>query len=199
MPTPQTTAARLAALAAAIVMLATPATAGDTRYGERYDRAPATEDLPWRGSTKDEDGYPEPLPPPPAGHEAPLPPPRADYAPRYERAPRYDDRAPPRRTAACADKHGIRNALKEQGWHRFDDVRVERDVATMTADDDRGRRHIVEFDTCTGDVVDARPLVAYADPPPPYPRRHWRDRYYGDGYGPPRPRVGIHIEGGWRR
>jgi hypothetical protein len=133
---------------------------------------------PWRGSAKD-DGYPVPQPPP------------ADY----NRGGSYkDDPAPPpaprRHASSCLSKYGIRHALNEQGWHEFDNVEMRGDVAFMTAAREGGRRFELQVDSCTGDVIEARPRVVYVDPPPAV--------YYGPRYYEPRPAIGFYFGGGGR-
>jgi hypothetical protein len=142
--------------AAVAVSLAAPTLAGD--------------DLPWRGSARD-DGYPVPQPPPPSEH-------------RYQS---YKDDAPaplppPRRVAECLSKYGIRSALNQQGWHAFDGVEMRGPVTYMTARNDGGRRFDVQFDSCNGAVIDARPIVVYREGPPVYYE--------------PRPAVGLYFGGG---
>jgi hypothetical protein len=144
-------ARRRAPVAAALAFAALSLTAAPADAQSRYDRydppPPAHGASPYRGSSKD-DGYPEPVPPP--AH--------------YEPGPRHGHDSPygaprPKRTAErCFDKHGIRDALNAQGWRHFDEVTIRDDIAHMTADDDRGRRFEVKFDTCTGEVVAARPV-----------------------------------------
>jgi hypothetical protein len=142
-----------------------PARAAD--YDRRADPAGTYQDeqpLPWRGGSTKDDGYPVPQPPP------------AEYQPR-----RIPQHAP-----ACLSKYGIRSALNRQGWHAFDNVETRGNIAFMTARNDGGRRFEVEFDSCTGDVVTAHPVVVYVDRPPPpvyYAPRPAIGLYYGYGYG----------------
>jgi hypothetical protein len=155
-----TRALRTTALIAAMaISIATPSTAGEN--GD--DR------LPWRGSARD-DGYPVPQPPPPVEQ-------------RYQS---YKDDAPapppPRRFAECLSKYGIRSALNQQGWHAFDAVENRGPVTLMTARNDGGRRFDVQFDSCNGAVLDARPIVVYREGPPVYYE--------------PRPAVGLYFGGG---
>jgi hypothetical protein len=125
--------------------------------GERYATQP--EPLPWRGSTKD-DGYPVPQGP----SESYSAPPHA-----------------PRRTASCVSTVGMRDALNGQGWHAFSDVDYRGPIAYMSARSDRGRRFELQVDSCSGEVIEAKPVV-YAAPP----------RVYYDE----RPAVGVYIGGG---
>ncbi len=134
--------------------------AGDAYRGDGSARyAPSAEPLPWRGSTKD-DGYP--VPQGPAESYAPPP--------------------VPRRTASCVSTVGMRDALNEQGWHAFSDVDYRGPIAYMSARSERGRRFELQVDSCSGDVIEARPTVVYAVPP----------RVYYDE----RPAVGVYIGGG---
>lgn len=169
----RSTLAAAAAVIATTLIVAGPADAQD-RYGDAY-----RDDLV-------KDGYPVPVPAPEPGYREPPP-------PSYK-----DDRAPPppvyRQSSTCLSKPALRLALKEQGWHNFDDVEYRGKLAVMTADNDRGRRFDVEFDACSGDVVDARPIVVEHIPPPRY---YAPPRYYGYYYGPPRPLVGLHVHRRW--
>lgn len=125
-----------------------------------------------------DNGYPVPQPPPPGAYRDEVPPHQS-----------YKDDAPPpppRRVAQCLSKYGIRGALNEQGWHAFDRVEIRGPVAFMTASNDRGRRFELQVDSCNGSVIEAHPLVAYYDAPPPPPV------YYG-----PRPAVGLYFGGGY--
>ena len=167
-----TLARRLALAAATAMLLASPTLAAD--YDDKG------EPLPWRGSTKD-DGYPVPQPPP------------ANYD---HRSYKDDAPPPPRRQAAaeCLSKYGIRSALNRQGWHEFDNVENRGATAFMTARNDGGRRFEVQFDNCTGEVIEAHPRVVYVErdplPPPPV----YYERYYA-----PRPAVGLYFYGGGHR
>jgi hypothetical protein len=138
-----------ASLAAVLGLMAVangPASATDDAYRRGDDQgAYANEQpLPWRGSTKD-DGYPVPQPPP-----------RAEYEP------------PRRAQPACLSTVGLRDALNQQGWHAFSDVERRGSVALMSARSDRGRRYDLQVDNCTGDVIEAHPVVVYSEPPPIY-------------------------------
>lgn len=127
---------------------------------ERY--ATQSEPLPWRGSTKD-DGYPIP------------------------QGPEESYSAPPpahRRTTSCVSTVGMRDALNGQGWHAFSDVDYRGPIAYMSARSDRGRRFELQVDSCSGEVIEAKPTVVYAEPP----------RVYYDE----RPAVGVYIGGGHR-
>jgi hypothetical protein len=141
------------------VLVSPVAHAGDDYRRESGDRyATQPEPLPWRGSTKD-DGYP--VPQGPAESYAPPP--------------------PPRRTASCVSTVGMRDALNGQGWHAFSDVDYRGPIAYMSARSDRGRRFELQVDSCSGDVIEAKPVV-YAAPP----RVYYEER----------PAVGVYIGGG---
>jgi hypothetical protein len=199
--------ARSVACVALVLGAATPSFAqGTARYDERYIEA-GDPPLPWRGSAKD-DGYPEPVPPPAAGYQEP---PRGSYKDDGRDVP--PERHYRKQSAQCLTKPQLREALNDQGWHRFDAVDYRGSTARMIADNGRGRSFDVQFDSCTGEVYEARPLVDYVEPLPPpviyrerpfYHHGHGYGRYaYGDygyrhGYAPPRPRVGVHVYGNWR-
>ncbi len=192
--------ATIAVFGSASVPLA-PAAAQDRSYSD-------SRDLPWQSQGTVKDGYPEPVPAPSRGYREPSP--QTSYK---------DDGPPPvvyrRKSSACLTKPDLRLALKEQGWHNFDEVDYRRDNAVMTADNEHGRRFEVAFDACHGHVVEARPVVAYAPPPTVYyerPRYYGAPRYYGErayygydgyygrsGYGPRRPYVGVYAERRWDR
>lgn len=165
---------RLAVCIAISMALANPALSQDRRYDEPYDGVEQDE-APPRETIRD--GYPEPVPPPRSGYEGV--PARGSYK---------DDEPPPvRRSAHCLTKPGLRAALNDQGWYHFDNVDYRGRVAFMTAENVRGRRFEVEFDACSGDVVNSRPVEVYVERPAP-------PVYYGYGYyGAPRPYVGIHV------
>ena len=157
----------IAAAAAATALLAMTAPAQAADYGRDDTRAyPA------------EDGYP--VPQGPGQYQQPPP---SQYHQSYK-----DDGAPPppRRTAECLSKYGIRGALNEQGWHAFDGVEQRGPVTFMTARNDGGRRFELQFDSCTGSVIEAHPVAVYYETPPP--------RYYE-----PRPAVGLYFYGGGHR
>jgi hypothetical protein len=150
-------------MATAFVLIATATGAGaaDDVYRPDSRNGPAVEEpLPWRGSTKD-NGYPVPQPPP-----------QSDYQP------------PRRPTVAreCLSTVGLRDALNSQGWHAFSDVERRDSVAYMSARSDRGRRFDLQVDNCTGDVIEANPVI-YTEAPRTY--------YYEE-----RPSVGVYIGGG---
>jgi hypothetical protein len=165
-----------AGTAAITVLLASPAFVQAGNYtdpGDSYQTG-RSEPAPWRGSAKDEDGYPVPQPPSPSHQsykdDAPQPPP-----------------PPLRRTAECLSKFGIRGALNEQGWHAFEGVEIRGSVAFMSARNDNGRRFDLQIDSCTGTVIEAHPVTIYYETPPPapyyVPRPAVGFRYYGGGYG----------------
>ena len=155
--------------AALLCAIAAPVFADD--YDRRGDDSyRPTEGQPYGGSTKD--GYPVPQ-----GPEAT--PPHGSYK---------DDVPPPPRHAyresRCLDKFGIQRALHDQGWHEFDNVEIQSNVAYMTARREEGGRYDLKIDSCSGGVIEAHPLVAYREAPPPV-------YYY------PRPAVGLYIGGGY--
>ena len=156
------------AVATAMLALTAPVQAGN--YTDRGDSYQAAEPMPWRGSAKDDEGYPVPQAPPR----------------EYHQSYKDDGAPPPRRTAECLSKFGIRGALNEQGWHAFDGVELRGRVAFMTARNDDGRRFELQVDSCTGAVIEAHPVAVYYETPPP--------RYYE-----PRPAVGLYFYGGGHR
>jgi hypothetical protein len=123
-----------------------------------YGGPPAEQQYPWRGGSTKDDGYPVPQPP------------RADYAPPRHVAP------------ACLSTVELRDALNHQGWHAFSDVERRGSMALMSARSDRGRRYDLQVDNCTGNVIEAHPVVVYTEPPEVYYDR--------------RPSVGVFIGGG---
>jgi hypothetical protein len=152
----------LGLLALGSTVAVTPAAFAGDEYrrdgGDRYATQP--EPLPWRGSTKD-DGYPVPQGP------------SESYS---------EPQSVPRRKASCISTVGMRDALNGQGWHAFSDVDYRGPIAYMSARSDRGRRFELQVDSCSGEVLEARPAVVYAVPP---------RVYYDD-----RPAVGVYIGGG---
>ena len=160
------------------------------RYGSAYDD-PRYADI-YR--------YPVPPPryaaPPPRAFERYAEPPiprervyREDdrYEPKYlPGPPRHSYAEPPRGYAdRCLPREVVKERLLRSGWHDFHDGDVRGEIATVRARRPSGRLFDLVIDSCSGEIVDARPLEPrrigpYAAGSPyaygPQPRR-W-DRAY---------------------
>jgi hypothetical protein len=145
--------AAASALAASIALFAVPAVAADL-YEPPYI-----------------EGYGEGPPPPdryaavPDDFEPPYPPPG-----QFER-----DRCIPRDVA--------RDRLRAAGWRGFHAVEPHDRVVRVKATRPSGRMYDLTIDRCSGEVVDARPIIGRRLGPYAYgPRRYWDRPYYRPYY-----------------
>jgi hypothetical protein len=70
--------------------------------------------------------------------------------------------------------------LQSQGWHAFHDVDIRGELVTVRARRPSGRLFDLTVDRCSGEVVNARPVLGpplgpYAYGPPP---RRWDRPFY---------------------
>jgi hypothetical protein len=157
-----------AALAADI-----PSNDGD-RYGSPYDD-PRYDDI-YRHPTPPRHAEPRYEPP---RHYQPAPDyrhyPERDrhgYLAPMQRRPgwRDEDRRYSRDTHECAPRHEVRRRLTGDGWSDFQDAELDGDTAIVRARRPSGRQFELRIDRCSGDILEARPLIrserAYS----------WRDR-----------------------
>lgn len=176
------------------IVAAVPVSAADLdqgySYGSAYDD-PRYSDI-YRHPAPPPPRYAAPYPSPPVyrdyyGEEryaapATAPPPYyGGPAPQYEGDRYQGDRhqGDRRSRVACLPHDEIRDRLRDQGWHSFQDPEVVGDVGHIRARRPSGRMFELTIDRCSGQILNSQPLEGRrADIPPDW---RYRDNRYG-GY-----------------
>jgi len=165
--------AAASAVAASLFVTAIPARSADLyappRYGSAYDD-------PRYGESFGDDPPAEEHYAEPDEFEAPYQRRHADtddfnndfkddaFGRRYDRYARNGD--------GCVPRHIAHERIRADGWRDFGEFQTRGNLVYMRARRPSGRLFDLTVDTCSGEIVDARPLFAgrsYAGGP----RRHW--------------------------